>query len=262
MSMSKLLPTDHPWADRIHIFDCIPSTNTLAKEYAAKGAPHGTALIARQQTGGRGRLGRSFSSPAGQGVYLSVILRPACKPEQLLHLTCSVGVAAADAVEAVTHMRPGLKWINDLVCGKQKLGGILCELSISPKTGLVDYAIVGIGLNCLQKPEDFPPELKDIATSLLQQTGKAYPPETLGTALLIHLEKLARYLPKTGYMDRYKADCVTIGQQIVVLRGDEKRYGTALDVDRNGSLLIRFTDGSTDYVASGEVSIRGMYGYC
>ena len=208
-------------------------------------------------------MGRSFHSPAGKGMYLSVILRPRCDPTDLMHLTCAVAVAVCQAVEKATGYRPGIKWINDLVAGKQKLGGILTEMSIDSKTGLVDYAIVGIGINCNHTREDFPPELQDIATSLLTVTGKAVNVARLAAETVAALEKMSAGLltEKDPMMVLYRQNCITLGQEIVVLRSEEKRYGTALDVDTDGGLLVKFPEGTTEIVNSGEVSVRGMYGY-
>ena len=141
--IQSLLPPGFPWRESIHYYPTIDSTNTQAKHLAAQGAPHGTVLIAGHQTGGRGRLGRSFHSPEGLGIYLSVILRPNCLAKDLMHLTCATAVAMCDAVEAAAAFRPGIKWTNDLIWGKRKLGGILTELSLNPD-GAVDYAVVGI----------------------------------------------------------------------------------------------------------------------
>ena len=230
---------------------------------AQDGAPDGTVLIAAQQTGGRGRMGRSFHSPAGKGLYLSVILRPGCNAEKLMHLTCAVAVAVCQAVENVTGYRPGIKWINDLVAGKQKLGGILTEMSVDPKTGNANYAIVGIGINCNHTPEDFPPELREIATSLLTVTKQPVNVAKLAAATVEALQKMNGELitEKNSVMHIYRQNCITLGQEIVVVRAEEKRYGTALDIDENGGLLVRFADETTETVNSGEVSVRGMYGY-
>ena len=118
------LPPAHPWGQTLYYRDTIPSTNTEAKAMAAAGAPHGTVILADSQTAGRGRLGRSFCSPADSGIYMSVILRPACPPAALMHLTCAAGVAVCNAVETAVGIRPGIKWINDLVLRGKKLGGI------------------------------------------------------------------------------------------------------------------------------------------
>ena len=255
--MSTLFST--VWADQVHIYDTLGSTNTEAKRLAVLGAPHGTVVIARHQSQGRGRMGRSFSSPKGLGLYLSAILRPNCPPQQLLPLTCCVGVCVCDALQSLCSIRPKLKWINDLVMGKRKLGGILCELSISPETGLVDFAIVGIGINCLHQKTDFPAELQDMATSLAMCTGKAYPPEDVGKALIQALKALDI---TPAVMDAYRKDCITLNTPVMVLRGDERYYATATDIDPTGSLIVTLPDGTCRSVDSGEVSIRGMYGYC
>ena len=148
------------YASGIHYFDTIDSTNTRARELARQGASHGTVLIADHQTSGRGRRGRSFHSPAGSGIYMSVILRPNCSPQELMHLTCAVAVAACDAVETTAGIRPGIKWINDLILQNRKLGGILTEMSVDAKTGMVEYAVIGIGINCSQTPNDFPADIR------------------------------------------------------------------------------------------------------
>lgn len=256
------LPAGFPWKDRIVYFDTIDSTNTRAKALAQEGAPHGTILIAGQQTAGRGRLGRTFQSPGNMGVYLSVILRPECPPEQLMHLTCAAAVAMCDAVEEAAGFRPGLKWTNDLVVGKKKLGGILTELSVAPHTGLVLYAIIGIGINCSQTPADFPPELQDMATSL-SAAGASIDRAAVAAAMIraLHRMDIALLTKKDMLMDAYRTDCITLGQDVVVLRGEETHYGKALSVDDDGGLVVALRDGETKTVTSGEVSVRGMYGY-
>jgi BirA family biotin operon repressor/biotin-[acetyl-CoA-carboxylase] ligase len=245
----------------VHWFDTIDSTNTQAKHIAREGAPHGTVLIAGHQTGGRGRMGRSFSSPVGMGLYLSVILRPGCAASELMHLTCAAGIAACEAVENTCGIRPGIKWINDLVLNSRKLGGILTEMSVDPKTGLVDFAVIGIGINCLQSPEDFPPELQEIAISL-KAAGNTPDMAQLAAKLILALYDMSLHLQdQERIMTAYRQDCITLGRQVVILRADAKQYGTALDVDKDGALVVRLTDGSVCAVNSGEVSVRGLYGY-
>ena len=114
----------HPWAELVQVLDSVDSTNNLAKTLAAQGAPAGTVIVADSQTGGRGRMGRSFVSPPGVGVYLSVILRPEAPPEELMHLTCAVAEVLCDGIEVASGLRPGIKWTNDLVLGGRKLCGI------------------------------------------------------------------------------------------------------------------------------------------
>ena len=205
-------------------------------------------------------MGRSFQSPEGKGIYLSVILRPNCPPEQLMHLTCAAGVAMLEAVEKVAGIRPGLKWINDLVIGRKKLGGILVEMSVDK--GMVDYAVIGIGINCLQQEEDFDPQIREIATSLLL-CGKTILPQMLAAAMVesLHKMSLALFNEKDRLMEIYKANCITLGKEIQVLRYDSTRPGIAIDLDADGGLCVQYPDGTRETVSFGEVSVRGMYGY-
>ncbi len=260
-SILSKLPASHPWRENLHHFESVDSTNTAAKRMAADGAPDGTVLIADMQTGGRGRMGRHFHSPAGCGIYMSVILRPQCPANKLMHLTCAAAVATADAIEATTGLRPGIKWTNDLVHQRHKLGGILTELSLD-KNGYVDYAIVGVGINCCQQAEDFPEEIRSIATSLQLCTGKAIDRAAVAAAMITAFERMNRSITDAqAFLPRYRKDCITVNQSISLLRSDEVRHGVALDVDDACALVVRFDDGHIEHVHSGEVSIRGMYGY-
>lgn len=253
------LPGDFPW--QVHWFNTVDSTNDRAKAMAQAGAPHGTAVLAGEQTGGRGRMGRCFSSPAGMGLYLSVILRPGCPAHALMHLTCGVGTVVCDAVENTTGFRPALKWINDLVANKKKLGGILTELSTDPATGLVDYAVVGIGINICQDTADFPQDIRNIATSVKAVTGTAPDYGLLAAEILRALEGTDLLTEKSRLMAAYRRDCITLGKPVVILQSDGRQEGLALDVDPDGGLLVALSDGSITTVQSGEVSVRGLYGY-
>ena len=256
------LSPNYPWKDQIRYFSSIDSTNDRLKALAKQGAAHGTAILAGHQTGGHGRMGRSFHSPEGMGIYLSILLRPCCAPTELMHLTCAAAVAMCDAAENAAGLRPGIKWTNDLVWGRQKLGGILTELGLSP-TGTVDWAIIGIGINCRQKKEDFPEEIQDIAASLDMATGRQNNPAALAAAMLEALSAMDRQLltEKAQILEQYRRDCVTIGREISVVRANDIRHGTAVAVDENGALVVVYPDGTAEAVNSGEVSIRGMYGY-
>lgn len=258
----SLLPDGYPWGDRLEYLPSTDSTNTRLKEKALRGAPQGTALIAGQQTGGRGRMGRGFLSPEGMGVYLSILLRPNCAPGELMHLTCAVAQAMCCAVEKAAGFRPGIKWTNDLVFGKRKLGGILTELGFDSH-GKVDYCIIGIGINCLQEERDFDPSIRGFAGSLSMAAGRRVSPAVTAAAMLEELWKMEDVLlrEKEDILRRYRENCVTLGQDISLLRSDTVRHGTALDITDDGALLVRFSDGHTEAISSGEVSIRGMYGY-
>lgn len=254
---------EHPWRERLVVLDEVDSTNTYAKRLAAQGAPEGTVVVSNAQTGGRGRLGRSFSSPMDCGVYLTVLLRPRVAPTELLHLTALTAEATVQAIEDTAGLRPGIKWTNDLVCGKRKLCGILTELSVEAESGLVDSVVAGIGVNCGQTPEDFPPEVRAMATSLLMELGHPVDRNALAAAMIRRLSCMAEeYLTeKASWLANYARDCVTIGQDVKVVRGDTERCAHADGIDENAALLVTYPDGQHDTVLSGEVSIRGMYGY-
>ena len=256
------LPPDCSWRDSLIWFDAVDSTNTRAKAMAILGVPHGTVLIADSQSNGRGRMGRSFQSPAGMGLYMSVILRPRCAPHELMHLTCAAAVAMCDAVEASAGIRPGIKWTNDLVYGKSKLGGILTELVLGSR-GSLDAAIIGIGINCCQEERDFPPEIRSMAASLQMASGHAVSRSRVCAAMMEALWKMDAGLlsEKAEILHRYRQNCITLGKEVSVVRGETVRHALALDIDEEGALLVRYRDGSTEFVNSGEVSIRGMYGY-
>lgn len=256
------LPTDYPWKEHFHYYPTLDSTNETLRRLAKQGAPHGTVIAAGHQTNGHGRRGRSFQSPEGMGIYLSILLRPKCTPKELMHLTCATAVAMCNAIEAAAGFRPGIKWTNDLVYEKRKLGGILTELGFTPK-GEVSYAIIGIGINCLQASADFPPEIRDIAGSLSMVTERPISISHVASAMMDALHQMDKMLlsGKPGIMDSYRRDCITLGQYISLVRGSEIRHGTAIELDEDGALLVRFSDGHTEVINSGEVSIRGMYGY-
>ena len=259
----KTLAPGHPWGELLQYYPCLDSTNTFAKALALRGSPHGTVIIAGSQTGGRGRMGRSFHSPEGTGLYFTAILRPDCEAAELMHLTCAVAVAVADAIESVCDVKTGIKWINDLVCGTRKVAGILTELVLVPGSAKVAAAIVGIGINCRQTLEDFPPELRSIAGSLSMAAGKDVTPAALAAAIMEQLSGLDGHLltKKSAIMDRYRASCITLGREVSLHKADTVTHAIAVGVDAEGALVVEYPDGRREVVSSGEASVRGMYGY-
>lgn len=252
---------DCPWHTSVIVLESVDSTNNYLKQLAAQGAPAGTAVLAGQQTAGRGRRGRSFYSPEGQGLYLSVLLRPKAHPGELLHLTAMTAVAAMRAVERVCGKRPGIKWTNDLVFGKRKLAGILTELSVVAETLETEYVVVGIGVNCGQT--EFPEELREIAASIRMECGKPVDRCALAAALLLEFERMDRALltEKDTWLREFAENCVTVGKDVRVLRGGEERLAHADGIGPDAALLVTYADGTQEAVSSGEVSVRGMYGY-
>ncbi len=253
MTKLQALLANSKW--QVQALEEVTSTNSLLKELGRNGAPHGTVLIARRQTGGRGRLGRSFQSQEG-GLYFSALIRPDCAPQELMHLTCAAAVAACDAVEAAFGFRPQIKWTNDLVVGRRKLGGILTELAFDGPR--VAYAVIGIGINCNQT--EFDASIQSMACSARMVLGAPVDRDLLAAELVRALEAMDLRSP-APMLERYRSDCMTLGQRISIVRGEETRHALALDVDAEGGLIVRYDSGETGTVTSGEVSVRGLYGY-
>lgn len=228
---------DHPWAKHLTVLPIIGSTNTYLKELARQGAPHGTAVIADHQTAGRGRLGRSFVSPKGSGLYLSVLLRQS--PD--LRLTPMAAEAVRRAVLEASGLEAQIKWINDLVYDGKKLCGILTELC-------GDAVILGIGINCRGIPHE-------VATSL-EEAGHPCDRSKLAAAVL----KALSHMSPTWLAD-YRAHCLTIGQDVQLIQNETVRLAHADDMDDQGALLVTLSDGTKERIISGEVSVRGLYGY-
>ena len=240
----------------------VGSTNDLLKELARQGAPEGLTVLAERQTAGRGRRGRSFQSPAGLGLWMSVLLRPVCPPERLPQVTALTAAACAEAIRAVCGAEAGIKWPNDLVLGGRKLCGILTEL----ETGGEGLALViGIGLNVRQRWEDFPPELRESAVSLEAALGREVSREALAGAILRGMDGMYRDLladDLDAWREAYRKRCVNLGRAVRILRPDgREERGTALDVDRDFGLRVRREDGGEETLRSGEVSVRGIFGY-
>ena len=248
----------------LRCFAELDSTNNYLKTQTA--APDGTAAVADSQTAGRGRMDRSFQSPKGRGIYLSVLLRPPLPPDRLPPVTALAGVAVCAAVERVCGVRPGLKWPNDPVLNGKKLCGILTEMSLEAETGRVQSLVLGIGVNVGQGPEDFSPEVREMATSLLQALGQPVSRPRLTAALLEELDRAYAALlagDLSAYLAAYRRDCVNLGKtvQLIPFGGGERETAQAVDVDGEFSLVIRGSGGRERTVRSGEVSVRGLWGY-
>jgi len=240
----------------------IDSTNSYLKREALAGAPHGTVAIANGQTAGRGRLTRTFQSPPGKGVYLSILLRPHLPPSELLGLTGMTAVAVCNAVERTAGVRPGIKWTNDLVLNGRKICGILTEMALETESGSTQYVVIGVGVNVSHTPEDFGPEVSQMAASLAQE-GHPVSRPALAAAMIEELFKLSDALggDMTDWVDAYRRDCVNIGKPVRLMWTDRQARGQALDIDSQFGLVVRMEDGSVTTVRTGEVSVRGLYGY-
>ena len=241
----------------------VSSTNDLLKAMAEEGAAEGTVLVAGEQTRGKGRLGRSFTSAAGKGIYLSALLRPELSPEALLPLTGFVAEAMVRAVARAAGAEARIKWVNDLILNGRKLCGILTESAFS-SAGRLKYVVVGIGLNVNYETEDFPPELRAMAGSLKTETGESYPLPNLAAAMIEELDRLYDALLRgdaAPYLAAYRQRCLTLRRDVRLIQNDLSTPAYALDVDEALGLLVRYPDGTETTVRSGEASVRGLTGY-
>ncbi|HLO01913.1 MAG TPA: biotin--[acetyl-CoA-carboxylase] ligase [Symbiobacteriaceae bacterium] len=251
----------------VEAHEAIGSTNERAKELARSGAPEGLLVTAEQQTAGKGRLGRPWQTPAGRALAMSVLLRPPIPPTAAPRLTLVAAVAVAEAVRAVTGLPVGIKWPNDLQIAGRKLCGILTEMEAEIEQ--VRFVVLGIGLNVNQAAEEFPPELRETATSLRLAAAEGSASEgglpvarlPLLQAILARLEVRYDQFLAGGWPEllaAWRELSVTLGRSVRVIpaSGAPIWEGTAVDVDAEGALLVRRPDGSTERVIAGEVSIR------
>ena len=246
--------------EQVYWLDTVDSTNLACKRVTVDGAPDGTVVIADRQTAGRGRLGRSFQSPAGLGLYLSVLWRPETPPEQWMALPALGAVAAVRAIHRVCALDVQIKWPNDLVCGGRKLGGILTE---SVLLGSETAVVLGIGINVSHRAEDFEGDVRDMAASLEMLAGTAVERKELAQALIEELDALrcVAFTEPQLWLPEYREKCLTLGREVQLLTGDTVRRAIALDVDEGFGLTVRLADGTIETVRAGEVSVRGLYGY-
>lgn len=240
----------------------VDSTNSYLKREALAGAPHGTVAVANCQTAGRGRMTRSFQSPPGKGVYLSILLRPQLPPEELLGVTGMTAVAVCAAVEKTAGVRPQIKWTNDLVLNGRKICGILTEMALEGESGLTQSLVIGAGVNVGHTDADFGPEVAKMATSLAQE-GYAVSRSALAAAMIEEFNRLGETLGGDirPWVDAYRRDCVTLGKPVRLLWTGGQTQADALDIDSQFGLIVRLPDGGEQIVRTGEVSVRGLYGY-
>ena len=237
----------------LEIHEQLDSTNNRAKALASAGAPHGAAVIADSQTGGRGRLGRSFFSPEHSGVYLTVILRPDCAPERANLLTSLAAVAAARAVEKVADADVKIKWVNDLYLNDKKICGILTEAGFGMEAGRLEYAVTGIGINVNRM--EFPPDLRETATSIGNETGVSPDRNRLIAEILNELDALYGDLETGAFLEESRRRSNVTGRTVTVIEGGRQYPARAVEIDDQGRLVIETETGRT-CLNYGEVSLK------
>lgn len=235
----------------IYVYQQIGSTNTEAKQQALNGAPHGTIILAEEQTQGRGRLGRKFYSPKGTGIYMSIILRPQLHLNQAIQVTTTVAVAICRVIEKLTNQNPHIKWVNDIYLGKQKICGILTEAVTDFESGQVEFIILGIGLNV--NTVDFPADLHEIAGSL---NPKDVTRNQLCAHLLNELFSLFSKLNDPQVLEEYKSKSNVLGNWITFMKNQESYEAFAEDINEQGGLIVRLKNDEKMILNSREISIR------
>lgn len=233
----------------------VTSTNTIAKEMAAKGAKEGTVIVAREQTQGRGRMGRTFYSPDSSGIYFTIILRPKLNLEDSLLITTATAVAVAKAIETVSGVEASIKWVNDIYAGGKKVCGILTEASLNFENGGLEYAVVGIGINIATT--NFPENLKQVAGSLFtEKPGDTPVTSMLVAQILNHFSECMDSITDKHYIDEYRKRSFLIGKNILVIKGSQTTPATAIDIDDKARLVVEYENHTREALLSGEVSVR------
>jgi len=260
LSVQGIVPllseTARPFAEYLQVYPELASTNQTAKELALAGAAHGTAVIAAQQSQGRGRYTRSFCSPPG-GLYFSIILHP-----DKLHfahvttVTALAAVAVCEAIEAVSGKKPGVKWVNDVFLDGKKVCGILTEAVTDIESGTLGWLVLGIGINVTTRPEDFPPELREIAGSVFggESPGSR---NRLAAELMNRIPGCVPMLTEEEVIASYRSKLMMLGKPVTVVQSDGTEYSAlAQDVDCAGHLIVQTEDGVQQTLSSGEIRIR------
>lgn len=242
---------------QVRVFPTISSTNTVLKQLASEDAPAGLALVAGEQTAGRGRLGRSFYSPSGSGLYLSLLLRPELEASDAVKLTACAAVSVAEAIETLADVHLEIKWVNDLFLGGKKVCGILTEAGLDCETGRMNYVIVGIGINTRVPAGDFPEDLRQIAGAVF---GDAPVPDLRNRLAALVLDRLMSCSADPAspvLFEKYRSRSMVLGRPVHILSpGQAPVPATAVGLAPDYSLQVRLEDGSLRLLHSGEISIR------
>ena len=241
----------------IRVFRETTSTNDVIEKLARDGVPEGVAVFAESQTKGRGRLGRKWLSPAKQGLWFSVLLRPDLRPQEATRLTVASATALRRAIESQTGLKPEIKWPNDILVQGKKVAGILTELSA--ELDHVKYVILGIGVDVNLSPGDFPPELRKVATSLKAELGKPVSRPELAVAILRELDQDYGRITSGQFAavaSEWEEHGTTIGQEVVIRTGDRQIRGRAESLGEDGALLLRTEHGHLERIVGGDVTLE------
>lgn len=250
------------WAGKkIYCYETIDSTNNAAKNAAEQGSLHGTLFLAEQQSFGKGRRGRSWVSPSGTGIWMTILLRPQLEPSYASMMTLVAAFSMSRAIEEQTGLSAQIKWPNDVVVNGKKVCGILTEMSAEMER--IHYVVIGLGTNV--NIEEFPEEIQDKATSLKIESGREIERVPVICAFLSDFEKdFENFMENqnlSGLMEQYNKRLVNCGRKVLILDPEGDYTGIAEGIDKNGALIVEKEKGETVKITSGEVSVRGIYGY-
>lgn len=240
----------------VHVFQETTSTSDIVEKLARDGVPEGVVVFAESQTRGRGRLGRRWASPVGKGLWFSILLRPGLRLQEATRFTVASGTALSRAIHAVTRLPVEIKWPNDLLIRGRKVAGILTELSA--EVDRVRHLSLGIGMNVNQEGNDFPPELRTIATSLQIESGQPVGRAELAAAVLEELERDYARIRDGQFeaiAEEWEKQCVTLGHAVVIRVGERECRGHAEALDEAGALLLRTEHGHLERIVGGDVSV-------
>ena len=239
----------------MQVFSEIGSTNTAAKKLASERVPDGTVIIADKQTEGRGRMGRSFESPSGTGIYMSLVLYPKFGLECAPLITSAAACAVAEAIDEVCGCDVSIKWVNDLYINGRKICGILTEASLGLEMKSLDHAVIGIGVNVRSVRNVFGEELGNIATSIEDETGVKADRNVLCGAMLNKLEHYLGMVESREFLNEYRRRELLTGNTITANVGGNTLTGMAMGIDDNANLIIKLPDGKLKKLSSGEASL-------
>lgn len=253
---------DTKWAGReIYCYESIDSTNNAAKKAAEQGSSHGALFLAEQQISGKGRRGRNWISPSGTGIWLTILLRPKLEPSYASMLTLVAALSMSRAIEKETGLFAQIKWPNDIVVNGKKVCGILTEMSAEMEW--IHYIVIGLGTNV--NIEEFPKEIQDTATSLKIESGQQVKRVPVICTFLSNFEKdYENFMENqnlSGLMEQYNKRLVNCGRGVRILDPAGEYTGIAEGIDKQGALIVEKEKGETVRITSGEVSVRGIYGY-
>lgn len=233
------------------------STNQNAKLCAATGGSHGALFVADKQTAGRGRRGRSFLSMDGNGIYMSLILKPKVNAEDVVLITTAASVAVHRAIKKVTGKTTAIKWVNDLYLHNRKVCGILTEAVTDCETGTIDSIILGIGINFTLDSRNIPDDLKDIVGALYEHKESGITRNQLIAEIVNQVFAVCNDLPDRSFLDDYREHSMVLGKEVNVLGMYEQR-AIVVAIENNGGLRVRYKDGREEVLCTGEISIRLM----